>query len=51
MMKVGIVTKAWLMTKKDRPFDPQLYFEFRLYREFSSGIQHVFVFPRRTRAR
>jgi predicted dehydrogenase len=28
----------WLMTKPDRPFDPQLYFEFRLYREFSSGI-------------
>ena len=26
------------MTKPDRPFDPQLYFEFRLYREFSSGI-------------
>lgn len=29
---------AWLMTKSVRPFDPQLYFEFRLYREFSSGI-------------
>jgi predicted dehydrogenase len=29
---------AWLMTKPVRPFDPQLYFEFRLYREFSSGI-------------
>ena len=28
----------WLMTKPMRPFDPQLYFEFRLYREFSSGI-------------
>ncbi len=28
----------WLMTKPPRPFDPQLYFEFRLYREFSSGI-------------
>jgi predicted dehydrogenase len=28
----------WLMTKPDRPFDPQLYFEFRLYKEFSSGI-------------
>jgi predicted dehydrogenase len=28
----------WLMTKADRPFDPQLYFEFRLYKEFSSGI-------------
>jgi predicted dehydrogenase len=30
--------KAWLMTKPYRPFDPQLYFEFRLYKEFSSGI-------------
>lgn len=29
---------AWLMTKPQRPFDPQMYFEFRLYREFSSGI-------------
>lgn len=28
----------WLMTKPHRPFDPRLYFEFRLYREFSSGI-------------
>jgi len=30
--------KKWLLTKPDRPFDPQLYFEFRLYKEFSSGI-------------
>ena len=30
--------KSWLMTKPDRPFDPQLYFEFRLYKDFSSGI-------------
>jgi predicted dehydrogenase len=30
--------RAWLMTKPDRPFDPQLYFEFRLYKDFSSGI-------------
>ncbi len=30
--------RAWLMTKPYRPFDPQLYFEFRLYRDFSSGI-------------
>jgi predicted dehydrogenase len=30
--------KAWLMTKPHRPFDPRLYFEFRLYRDFSSGI-------------
>src|SRR5262252_1672785 len=28
----------WLLTKPNRPFDPQLYFEFRLYKEFSSGI-------------
>ena len=28
----------WLMGKPDRPFDPQLYFEFRLYHEFSGGI-------------
>jgi predicted dehydrogenase len=28
----------WLLTKPHRPFDPQLYFEFRLYRDFSSGI-------------
>lgn len=30
--------KAWLMTKPMRPFDPQVYCEFRLYKEFSSGI-------------
>jgi predicted dehydrogenase len=30
--------KKWLVGKPYRPFDPQLYFEFRLYREFSSGI-------------
>src|ERR1700739_2995909 len=30
--------KRWLLTKPYRPFDPRLYFEFRLYREFSSGI-------------
>jgi predicted dehydrogenase len=28
----------WLLTKPARPFDPRLYFEFRLYRDFSSGI-------------
>ena len=28
----------WLLTKPPRPFDPRLYFEFRLYKEFSSGI-------------
>jgi predicted dehydrogenase len=30
--------RKWLMTKPPRPFDPQLYFEFRLYKEFSGGI-------------
>ena len=30
--------RTWLMTKPVRPFDPQLYFEFRLYKDFSSGI-------------
>jgi predicted dehydrogenase len=30
--------RKWLLTKPYRPFDPQVYFEFRLYREFSSGI-------------
>ena len=30
--------RKWLMTRPDRPFDPQIYFEFRLYKEFSSGI-------------
>jgi len=28
----------WLMTKPSRPFDPQIYCEFRLYKDFSSGI-------------
>src|SRR6266496_2392431 len=28
----------WLLTKPARPFDPQMYFEFRLFKEFSSGI-------------
>src|SRR5439155_1157875 len=30
--------RAWLMTKPFRPFDPQLHFEFRLYKDFSIGI-------------
>jgi len=30
--------RKWLMTKPYRPFDPQIYCEFRLYKEFSSGI-------------
>src|SRR6202051_1398158 len=30
--------KKWLYARPYRAFDPRLYFEFRLYREFSSGI-------------
>src|SRR3984893_6150874 len=30
--------RKWLMTKSYRPFDPQVYCEFRLYKDFSSGI-------------
>jgi predicted dehydrogenase len=30
--------KRWLLGKPDRPFDPHVYLEFRLYKEFSSGI-------------
>lgn len=30
--------KRWLLGKPDRPFDPRVYFEFRLYKEFSSGL-------------
>jgi predicted dehydrogenase len=30
--------RRWLLSKPYRPFDPRAYFEFRLYREFSSGI-------------
>jgi predicted dehydrogenase len=30
--------KKWLLNKPYRPFDPQAYFEFRLYKDFSSGI-------------
>jgi predicted dehydrogenase len=30
--------KKWLVNKPPRPFDPQVYFEFRLYKEFSNGI-------------
>jgi len=30
--------RRWLLHKPYRPFDPQQYFEFRLYRDFSSGI-------------
>src|SRR5215831_17627108 len=28
----------WLLKKAPRPFDPRAYFEFRLYKDFSSGI-------------
>ncbi|HLZ51224.1 MAG TPA: Gfo/Idh/MocA family oxidoreductase [Candidatus Acidoferrum sp.] len=30
--------RKWLLTKPYRPFDPKIYCEFRLYKEFSSGI-------------
>ncbi|HXY41673.1 MAG TPA: Gfo/Idh/MocA family oxidoreductase [Vicinamibacteria bacterium] len=30
--------RRWLLGKPYRPFDPRQYFEFRLYRDFSSGI-------------
>ncbi len=30
--------RKWLINKPYRPFDPKVYCEFRLYREFSSGI-------------
>jgi len=30
--------RKWLLSKSYRPFDPQAYFEFRLYKDFSSGI-------------
>ena len=30
--------RKWLLTKPYRPFDPAVYCEFRLYKEFSSGI-------------
>src|SRR5579862_253951 len=30
--------RRWLLAKPYRPFDPQLYFEFRLYKDFSAGI-------------
>ena len=30
--------KRWLLGKPDRPFDPHIYLEFRLYKDFSSGI-------------
>jgi predicted dehydrogenase len=30
--------RKWLLDKPYRPFDPRVYCEFRLYKEFSSGI-------------
>jgi predicted dehydrogenase len=30
--------RKWLLDKPHRPFDPRAYFEFRLYKDFSSGI-------------
>jgi predicted dehydrogenase len=30
--------KRWLLGKPYRPFDPHVYLEFRLYRDFSAGI-------------
>jgi len=30
--------KAWLVDRPYRPFDPRLYFDYRLYTEFSTGI-------------
>lgn len=30
--------KRWLLGKPDRTFDPHVYLEFRLYKDFSSGI-------------
>lgn len=30
--------KRWLLGKPYRPFDPHVYLEFRIYKEFSSGI-------------
>ncbi len=30
--------KRWLLGRPYRPFDPHVYLEFRLYRDFSSGI-------------
>ena len=30
--------KRWLLGRPDRPFDPRLYFEFRIFKDFSGGI-------------
>ncbi len=30
--------KRWLLGRPDRPFDPRVYFEFRVFKDFSGGI-------------
>lgn len=30
--------KRWLLGRADRPFDPRVYFEFRIFKDFSGGI-------------
>ena len=30
--------KRWLLGRADRPFNPTMYFEFRIYKDFSGGI-------------
>ncbi|MEZ5395749.1 MAG: Gfo/Idh/MocA family oxidoreductase [Bryobacterales bacterium] len=30
--------KRWLLGREERPFDPQAYFEFRIFKDFSGGI-------------
>ncbi len=30
--------KRWLLGRPERPFDPYVYFEFRIFKEFSGGI-------------
>jgi len=30
--------KEWLRSYPERPFDPRLYFEYRIYKDFSTGI-------------
>lgn len=35
--------KRWLLGKPYRPFDPHVYLEFRLYKEFCSGIYDQFL--------
>jgi hypothetical protein len=30
--------KRWLLGRPERPFDPRVYFEFRIFKDFSGGI-------------